>query len=208
MKNKKRILDLTFFLLSLSVLILSIFKGYRKPFFSFYLFTRQVVLLINLTFLINLLFDWDNKYALFICALDSFMMMILYLKNENHHLLAQRTHLEVFISVLEHYFLTTVFLFYYFLIDQTVLKLKHFYLGVIHLLVYLIAVLYLGHKYHSYPYDFLNPHHPFFLLKIGVLSSITIVVAILFLYVKEKKIRLVAMKSNYKIRKKKLLKRK
>ncbi|WP_457915987.1 hypothetical protein [Candidatus Phytoplasma sacchari] len=206
MLNKKKIfLDLPFLILSLSILCLSIFKGYQKPFYSFYLFTRQTVLLINLTLLMNLLFKWENKYILFICALDSFMMMIMYMKKENPHLLAQRTNLEVFISVLEHYFLTTVFLLYYFMIDQTVLKLKKFYLGMIHLLVYFIAALYLGQKYHYYPYDFLNPHQHLFFLKIGILIVITILTAILFLYLKDKKVRFTTMKkSNNKIKKRTL----
>ncbi|WCA22537.1 hypothetical protein [Candidatus Phytoplasma oryzae] len=196
MFNKKNVnIDFDFFFFSWIVLLLSIIKGYQKPFFSFYLFTRQTVLLINLYFLTKLLFKQKNKYFLFICALDSLMMMIIYFKNENRFLLAQRTHFQFLVSVLEHYFLTTIFLFYYLIIDKTFLKFKNFYIGTIHLLVYFITSLYFGKKYHYYPYDFLNPYNRFFWFKTTVLSFLTILMSFFLIYIKRKKLNFQFLKN-------------
>ncbi|WCA22370.1 hypothetical protein [Candidatus Phytoplasma oryzae] len=190
MVNKQNVsLDLGLFVFSWLVFLLGIVRGYQKPFYSFYLFTRQTVLLINLYFLSKLLLKKDHKYFSFLCALDSLMMMLIYFKNENRFLLAQKTNFQVFVSILEHYVLTTLFLLYYLIMDPTILKLKNFYIGTIHLLVYFITALSLGHKYHYFPYDFLNPYYPFFWVKTVTLSSLTISMSFSLIYLKNQKVK-------------------
>ncbi|KAB8121797.1 hypothetical protein ['Cynodon dactylon' phytoplasma] len=190
MQNRKRILDLFLCFFSFIILILGFLKGYQKPFCSFYLFTRQTILLINLYFLTNLCFAQENRYFSFICALDSLIMIIIcapIIKEKT--LFQKKTFFSIIVFFLEHYVLTTIFVFYYLVIDQTVLKLKKFYIGIVHLLVYFITSLYVWKKYHHYPYEFLNPQHHFFFYKIIVLSVLIVCIAFWLIYLKNQKIK-------------------
>ncbi len=118
------------------------------------MFTRQTVLLINIYFIILFFFTnlKINKYLSFICLFNCLLLCIYNFKIENKELYNQRKLWEIWIAHLEHIIVPLIFYYYYFFIDKTTLKLKNFYIVLIHPFIYLITCFFLKNT----PYKSLN----------------------------------------------------
>jgi hypothetical protein len=103
-------------IINLIILILGLIKGFNKPFYSLYLFTRQTILLTNIYFVILYLpvNAKIKKYLSFICLIDCLLLLLYNFKIENQHLYHQRNSFAILVANLEHIFLPLIFLYYYF----------------------------------------------------------------------------------------------
>ncbi|MDV3198425.1 MAG: hypothetical protein Q8888_02070 [Vigna little leaf phytoplasma] len=145
-----------FLIINSIILTLGLIKGFHKPFISLYLFTRQTVLLINIYFLF-LFFNINNKiqkYLSFIILIDCLLLLSYNFQIENPKLYYQRNFFAILVANLEHIFLPLIFIYYYFFLDKTTLKLKNFYISLIHCFLYGMAIL----IFNKSPYEFLKPN--------------------------------------------------
>ncbi|MDV3200441.1 MAG: hypothetical protein Q8875_02240 [Pigeon pea little leaf phytoplasma] len=174
-----------FLIINSIILILGLIKGFHKPFISLYLFTRQTVLLINIYFLF-LFFNINNKiqkYLSFIILIDCLLLLSYNFKIENPQLYYQRNFFAILVANLEHIFLPLIFIYYYFFLDKTALKLKHFYISLIHCFLYGMVIL----IFNKSPYKFLEPNE----INLKIIFLITIFLSLfslLLLFLKNKKI--------------------
>lgn len=175
-------------IINLIILILGLIKGFNKPFYSLYLFTRQTILLINIYFVILYLpvNAKIKKYLSFICLIDCLLLLLYNFKIENQHLYHQRNSFAILVANLEHIFLPLIFLYYYFFLDKTVLTLKYFYIGLIHPFLYWILCI----IWHKSPYKIIDLTISWNnLLFYGIILSLISIISLILIKIKNKIIK-------------------
>ncbi|NWN45767.1 hypothetical protein [Candidatus Phytoplasma pruni] len=199
--KRKNILNFSILLLSLITVLLGIWKGYDKgqPYLSLYLFTRQTVLIVFISLLLNFINSMKTNSSSkitkiltiwhFICLINSFMMFVMYLKVANPEEYKKMTPFQYWVSFLEHKILPIVFIIYYFFLDKTALKLKQFYLGLFYPFHYFLIALIVGKHVKKYPYGFLNlinTNMLKFALYITGITLFIVIMSLLSIYLKNK----------------------
>lgn len=175
-------------IINLIILILGLTKGFHKPFYSLYLFTRQTILLTNIYFVILYLpvNSKIKKNLSFICLIDCLLLLFYNFKIENKHLYHQRNSFEILVAHLEHIFLPLIFSYYYFVLNKTSLKLKHFYIGLIHPFLYWILCV----IWRKSPYQIIDLNINLSnLLFYGIILSLISIASLTFIKIKNKIIR-------------------
>lgn len=184
-----------FFIAGLIIFSFGMTKGILKEqkILSFYLFTRQNIFLSVVYFFLTSFFqNKQNQKTLFFgfcCLINNLLMMILYLKIESNIEYQQLNGFYFLVSIMEHCFFPLLFIFYYFFIDNTTLKLKQFYVGLIYPFIYFLITMVVGKMMNKYPYSFLNLINTDKLKFILIILSITIflvVISLISIYIKNK----------------------
>ncbi|MBP5835818.1 hypothetical protein [Candidatus Phytoplasma meliae] len=149
-----------------------------RKYCSLGLFTKQNTLLINVFLLLSLCHQFKKlkiyPYLNFICLMNCFVVMFFCL------LIPE----QKYIYFAEHKILTSFFLFYYFFIDDSVINIKKFYIGIIYPLIYFLISLLIG-CYNPYLYPYLEKMPDLFqsdTLKVFELTVIFFIVLIIFLF--------------------------
>lgn len=186
--NMKKTNKKIFLIINLIILILGFTKGFHKPFYSLYLFTRQTILLTNIYFVILYLpVNYKiKKYLSFICLIDCLLLLFYNFKIENQHFYNQRNSFAILVANLEHILLPLIFLYYYFFLDKTVLTLQFFYIGLIHPFLYLMLCIIC----HKSPYQIIKFNISLNnLLFYGIIFSLISIVSLILIQIKNKIIK-------------------
>ncbi|MBS2126525.1 hypothetical protein J8J04_02390 ['Fragaria x ananassa' phyllody phytoplasma] len=142
------------------------------------LFSKQNTLLINVFLLLSLHHQFKKlkiyPYLSFICLMNCFVIIFFCL------LFPEEKH----IYFMEHKILTSAFLFYYFFIDDSLINIKKFYIGITYPLIYFLISLLIG-RYNPDLYPYLEKMPDLFrsdTLKVFGLTMIFFIIVTIFLF--------------------------